>query len=511
MTTERSKSKTRQQLEARPQTTLSPLNSSVTKKDTDKQTGDDGKKTRKDIASRGGSRGRSSNKKKKRREMSESKLSEEAALTERLFGGDGALGGGSAIGGVTETSSAAWMDDDEDAPPVGNTADALEEITKNQKDNAMLFAIDRSGEEVTDDVDEGGEDEGDEDVSHDQQPLVNRESTEESNEEEEADENKASMKGAAWQDSESDSDGDDSENESNEKRTKKGVSLVDGPNRLKKLRRYRDETDPVSVKEYELRLRERFVNTASVAARTDWADVGLAQQRPAEADGQPLAKKKRGYGSSSEEESDDEDDAAQTILKSNASLFATSSSGQTLPPTLLNVVRTRDGNLSDPNNSVVSALQFHPGSDEDNPLLMTAGMDKMLRFFRIDEEEDNPKIHGIHFPKMPITCASFLGDSGSVVLSGRRPFFYVYDALSGKIQKVPSIVGRTERSLEKFSVSRDGKMIAFMGNDGYVILVDGKTRQWVGDLKMNGSVRAIEFEEGGEYLLGSGSDGDVYR
>jgi len=515
MTTKRSKSKTRQQREARPQTTLSPLNSSVRKKDTNEKTGDDGKTTRNDIASRGSSRGRSSNKKKKRREMSESKLSEEAALTERLFGGDGALSGGSVIGGVTETSSAAaaWMDDDEDAPPT--TAEALTETTNNEKDDSMLFAIDRSGEEVTDDVDEGGEDDGDEDVSHGQQPLVNRESIEENDEEsmeeEEADENKASMKGAAWQDSESDSDGDDSENESNDKRTKKGVSLVDGPNRLKKLRRYRDETDPVSVKEYELRLRERFVNTASVAARTDWADVGLAQQRPAEVDGEPLAKKKRGYGSSSEEESDDEDDAAQTILESNASLFATSSSGQTLPPTLLNVVRTRDGNLSDPNNSVVSALQFHPGSDEDNPLLMTAGMDKMLRFFRIDEEEDNPKIHGIHFPKMPITCASFLGDSGSVVLSGRRPFFYVYDALSGKIQKVPSIVGRTERSLEKFSVSRDGKMIAFMGNDGYVILVDGKTRQWVGDLKMNGSVRAIEFEEGGEYVLGSGSDGDVYR
>lgn len=36
-------------------------------------------------------------------------------------------------------------------------------------------------------------------------------------------------------------------------------------------------------------------------------------------------------------------------------------------------------------------------------------------------------------PQMPIMCASFLGDTGSVVLSGRRPFFYVYDAISGNV------------------------------------------------------------------------------
>ena len=113
---------------------------------------------------------------------------------------------------------------------------------------------------------------------------------------------------------------------------------------------------------------------------------------------------------------------------------------------------------------------------------------------------------------MPIACASFLGRSGSeVVLSGRRPFFYAYDVVSGSIRKVPSIVGRAERSLEKFVASPDGRYIAFVGNDGYVILVDGKTKQWVGDLKMNGSVRAVTFTDDGEYVLGSGSDGDVYR
>lgn len=50
-----------------------------------------------------------------------------------------------------------------------------------------------------------------------------------------------------------------------------------------------------------------------------------------------------------------------------------------------------------------------------------------------------------------------------------------------------------------------------MGNDGYIILFDAQRKQWVADLKMNGSVRALSFSTNGEQLLGSGSDGDVYR
>ena len=146
------------------------------------------------------------------------------------------------------------------------------------------------------------------------------------------------------------------------------------------------------------------MNTASVAARTDWANV---DQVAKESDDKSPTKKKRGYASSTDNESSDDDedgeyaDATARILESNASLFETSSSLLPLPPTLLNVVRQRDGNLSDPNKSVVNVVQFHPSSGLDDstdgggPLLMTAGMDKMLRFFRVDGEE-NPKIHGIH-------------------------------------------------------------------------------------------------------------------
>ena len=118
---------------------------------------------------------------------------------------------------------------------------------------------------------------------------------------------------------------------------------------------------------------------------------------------------------------------------------------------------------------------------------------------------------GTAVPKLPIYSASFLGDTGKVVVSGRRPFFYIYDSIAGKLDLIPRIAGREEKSLERCVSSPDGKLIAFFGNDGYIILVDVQSKQWIANLKMNGSVRAVTFTADGEYILGSGSDGDVYR
>ena len=112
---------------------------------------------------------------------------------------------------------------------------------------------------------------------------------------------------------------------------------------------------------------------------------------------------------------------------------------------------------------------------------------------------------------MPIRTASFLGTTGSLIVSGRRPFFYLYDSIAGKIDKVPRIPGRSEKSLEQHVVSPDGSLIAFLGNDGYVVLVEAKSKLWVADMKMNGSVRAVAFTECGRYIVSSGSDGDVYK
>lgn len=117
----------------------------------------------------------------------------------------------------------------------------------------------------------------------------------------------------------------------------------------------------------------------------------------------------------------------------------------------------------------------------------------------------------IKVPKLPIYKASFLPEASSVIITGRRPFFYTYDMVAGKVDLVPGVMGREEKSWESHFVSGDGKIIAFLGNDGYVVLLDPHTKQANGSLKLNGSVRSLAFTVDGAHLLASGSDGDITR
>ena len=52
--------------------------------------------------------------------------------------------------------------------------------------------------------------------------------------------------------------------------------------------------------------------------------------------------------------------------------------------------------------------------------------------------------------------------------------------------------------------------IVFTGHDGALILVSARTKQWVGNLKMNGSARAVAFTADENRLLSAGGDGKVY-
>ena len=252
--------------------------------------------------------------------------------------------------------------------------------------------------------------------------------------------------------------------------------------RLRKLRSTKAEGASLTGSELEGRLRQRFQRTQQKTVRTDWAAVANTKAT---------------------EESDE--DAFQ-----NSSALLLRQKGRRLPSDRINMKRCPDANLADPNKSVVQAVHFHPASDEERPLLLTGGVDKTLRFFQV-AEDSSEKIHGVYFPKLPIYSAQFLGSTGNVVVTGRRPFFYLYNTAASRVDLVPRIVGRQDKSLETCVASPDGRTIALGGNDGYIILFDAHTKSWMCDLKLNGSVRAFTFTGAGDELLASGSDGDVYR
>lgn len=274
-------------------------------------------------------------------------------------------------------------------------------------------------------------------------------------------------------------------------------------NRRRKLRQSTSETS-ISMTEYNQRQRAHFMKQ-STTAQVTWAKVPNKKE------------------SLVEERENDEDITVHKLLSSSEPLLATHSDVATissrikLPPSQINIVRCKDVNWKSTTNATIRSVQFHPTHkstkySNEKELVLTAGLDKRLTFYSVHPSgEQNNKVQGIYFPDMPIFKAQFLGSSGNVVASGRRPFFYLYDSEASKVEKITHIMGRPEKSLESFITSPNGQIIVFLGNDGYLILWEVKSRQLIGTLKVNGHVRSASFSVDSQELIASGTDGDVYR
>ncbi|KNA11109.1 hypothetical protein SOVF_138210 [Spinacia oleracea] len=314
-------------------------------------------------------------------------------------------------------------------------------------DDSALFVMDRSGNK---DVSVYGDDEGDQ-----------------------VDENGDKQRKPAWLDDEED--------------TVVNISKV---NRLRKLRKEEDETE-ISGSAYVSRLRAHH---AKLNPGTGWAN---------------LDSKVRTYDS--DEESEVENGAVvasgyenvDDILRTNEELVV--KRGAKLLPRILEYSRLVDANAEDPSNGPINAVQFH----RNHQLLLAAGLDRKLRFFQIDGKR-NKMMDSIFIEDCPIRNASFLPDGSQVIVSGRRKFFYSVDISKGNVDKIGPLTGREEKSLEVFAVSPDSRTIAFLGNEGYILLVSAKTKELIGTLKMNGTARSIAFTDDGQQLLSSGGDGHVY-
>lgn len=267
-------------------------------------------------------------------------------------------------------------------------------------------------------------------------------------------------------------------------------------NRLRKLRKEEDES-LISGSEYVSRLRAQHVK---LNPGTEWAQLDSESRTDRYSD---------------DESSDDENgavvargykdvDAVGDLLRTNEDLVVKSSSK--LLPGILEYSILTDANAEEPSNGPINSVQFHRNAQ----LLLTAGLDRRLRFFQIDGKR-NAKIESIFIDDCPIRKAAFLPDGSQVIIAGRRKFFYSFDLVMAKVDRIGPLVGREEKSLEVFEVSPDSSTIAFVGNEGYILLVSSKTKELIGTLKMNGTARSLAFSEDGKQLMSSGGDGQVYH
>lgn len=263
-------------------------------------------------------------------------------------------------------------------------------------------------------------------------------------------------------------------------------------NKLRKLRKEEDESI-ISGSAYVSRLRAQH---AKMNPGTDWANPDF-HQRDYSSDDDDSDKESGVMVATGYEDSDD-------ILRTNEDLVL--KRGTKLLPGLLEYSRLVDANMKDPSHSPINSVQFHKNAQ----LLLVGGLDKKLKFFQVDGKK-NEMIQSIFLEDCPIRKAAFLPDGSKAIVSGRRKFAYSFDLVKASVDKIGPLTGRDEKSLETFEVSPDSNTIAFIGNEGYILLVSTKTKELIGTLKMNGTVRSIAFSNDGQKLLSSGGDGQIYH
>jgi U3 small nucleolar RNA-associated protein 18 len=220
-----------------------------------------------------------------------------------------------------------------------------------------------------------------------------------------------------------------------------------------------------------------------------------------------FATKKLKWATATEKEVENSEENGLDLMRQTDSMIDNSSGGRSdlgpLKNGKINIRRMVNANIAEPSKKPISALSFHSSGD----LLMTAGHDKVMRFFKIDGDK-NEKQLSVKFD-MAISSASYLGTSADVIVAGRKPYFYSYDTNSGNLNKIPGPVGRDLQSLEHMYTSKDGSKVAFTGVGGYIHILNGRTKSWMTDLKMNSPVRSVCFVD--EFTVAtSGLDADIY-
>ncbi|XP_033632404.1 U3 small nucleolar RNA-associated protein 18 homolog [Asterias rubens] len=214
-------------------------------------------------------------------------------------------------------------------------------------------------------------------------------------------------------------------------------------------------------------------------------------------------KSKRTNSESEDESGSDDEDEEDRLLRRTGDYLTSS---EALPKSYLNFRRVTDANKEQYTKSRLHAMEFHPTSQ----VILTAGEDESLHIFQVDGK-NNPKIQSVAVEKFPILSAHFSADGTEVIMSSRSRWYYVYDMIAGKMERVSFLREYSERQpLCKFAVSPDGQFIAFQGLYGFIHLLSAKNKELISTLKMNGLVKSIAFSGDGSKLLSFGDDGEVY-
>jgi len=272
-----------------------------------------------------------------------------------------------------------------------------------------------------------------------------------------------------------------------------GLELeLDSKAKLSRLKKESTE-NKISGVEYVNRQREKFVKLHGVTPL--WA---------AAAEG--------------EAEASDSDSAAETpAVPSSRPLVATRKGGP-LPPTEIAIQALKEVSIipgQKKGNAVIKALQFHP----DSALLLTAGMDKTLRLFAADGDE-NPKVSSYHFKDFPIHEASFMPGGGKILMTSESWKMWGLDVATGEPFIVRSMSALRPNQYYALTPGpepseqpglRSSGMFAMLSDLGSVVLCDLATQMPVRTLRMAMPGVAAAFAPGRDALYTADAECNIYE
>lgn len=255
------------------------------------------------------------------------------------------------------------------------------------------------------------------------------------------------------------------------------ASLVHQP-RLLKLRETVDEAS-LSGSKY----RERLVKIRSGLVRTPkWAEA--AKQNDSALD----------FG----HESYPVGDLDRSLNRSTVS--------DVLLPDYLSISKTLSIKVPQAGTNCLDSVEFHP---QARSVLLSSGSDKNLHLFKV-EGGSSDRLFSAKFKDMPIMSSHFSVDGQEILSTGRRSFFYCTDVTTEKVTRINGIKGRHEREWTTFCPSKCGKYLFLCGQNGTIVILCAKTKQWISNLTMNEHVTALCCSPDSRYLFSVGQSNIIY-